>query len=106
MSTRVLAFEVNGQTVRKKAECDFGGLVAGTKGYLAAEFNFDTTWKGCKIAASFFNTAGKEEAVPVINGKCQIPEKVLRGDVFRVSVTGMREGYTIKTNRLTIRQGR
>lgn len=106
MSTRVLEFEVDAQRVSKKAGCSFDGLVAGTRGYLAAKFDFDAAWKGCKIAASFFNSAGKEEARPVIGSMCDIPESVLKGEMFQVSLTGMRKGYTITTNRMTIRQGR
>lgn len=106
MSTRILAFDVNAQRVEKNVGCNFDGLIAGTRGYLVARFGFDAAWKGCKIAASFFDASGKEEARPVVNGSCEIPESVLRGDVFYVSLTGMRKGYTIKTNRLTIRQGR
>lgn len=103
---RELAFAVNGQQIEKMQGCDFGGLVAGTKGYLRARFMFDAAWKGCKIAASFFDADGKEDAKGVIDGECEIPESALKKDVFYISLTGRRKGYEITTNRLTIRQAR
>ena len=103
---RELEFAVSGQRIEKMQGCDFGGLVAGTKGYLRARFMFDAAWKRCKIAASFFDASGHEEAMPVAEGACEIPESVLKRDVFYVSLTGMRNRYTITTNRLAIRQGR
>ena len=106
MSTRVLGFAVKGQMLEKETGCDFGGLVAGTRGYLRAHFSFDKDWKGCKIAASFFDADGREDAKAVIDGECEIPESALKKDVFYISLTGRRKEYEITTNRMTIRQAR
>lgn len=36
---RILQFRINGQKLSKDG--DFSGLIAGTKGYLHTEYNFD-----------------------------------------------------------------
>ena len=41
---RTLQFKVDGQNLSKDG--DFSGLIAGTKGYLYAEYNFDGEWGG------------------------------------------------------------
>ena len=48
---RILQFKVAGQNLSKDG--DFSGIVAGTKGYLYTEYNFDSEWDGCKKAAVF-----------------------------------------------------
>ena len=48
---RILQFRINGQKLSKDG--DFSGLIAGTKGYLYAAYNFDREWDGCKKAAVF-----------------------------------------------------
>lgn len=103
---RVLEFRVRGQEIAQAAGCDFSGIVRGSMGYLKARFIFDKEWDGCRKAASFFDANGKEHAVPVMDGECEIPAQALTGSSFSVSVTGMRSGFRIKTARLTIMQGR
>lgn len=46
---RILQFKVAGQNLSKDG--DFSGIVAGTKGYLYTEYNFDSEWDGCRKAA-------------------------------------------------------
>lgn len=48
---RILQFKVAGQNLSKDG--DFSGIVAGTKGYLYTEYNFDSEWDGCRKAAVF-----------------------------------------------------
>ena len=100
---RTLKFGVDGQSIKKDPSCDFSGLVPGTKGYLEAYFHFSDEWKGCKKAA-VFTALGKEYAVPLINGKCEIPEKALTWKLFSVKVAGERDGYRITTNRVEVLQ--
>ena len=100
---RILKFIVDGQSIKKDPSCDFKGLVLGTKGYLEAHFRFSDEWKNCKKAA-VFSSLGREQAVPLINGKCEIPEKVLKWRVFSVKVTGVRDGYRITTNKEEVLQ--
>lgn len=100
---RTLRFIVDGQSIKKDPSCDFKGLVPGTKGYLEASFQFSDEWKNCKKAA-VFTALGQEHAVPVINGKCEIPEKALTWRVFSVKVAGIRDGYRITTNKVEVSQ--
>lgn len=100
---RTLRFIVDGQSIKKDPSCDFKGLVPWTKGYLEAKFQFSDEWKGCKKAA-VFTALGQEHAVPVINGKCEIPEKALTWRVFSVKVAGIRDGYRITTNKVEVLQ--
>ena len=100
---RTLRFIVRAQAIERDPACDFGSLVAGSEGYLKAVFQMDAAWKGCKVAASFW-CAGKEYAVPVAGGECEIPPEALCGPVFAVSLTGRRDGYRISTGRAYVRQ--
>lgn len=49
---RTLRFIVHAQAISRDPACDFGGLVAGSAGYLKAYFALDAAWKGCAVAAS------------------------------------------------------
>lgn len=102
---RTLRFLVQGQKIRPDPLCDFSGLVPGSQGYLKAEFIFDEHWAGCKKCASFFRMGGMEDAKPIVNNCCMIPDAVLDRKLFHVSVTGKRSGYVITTNRITVKQG-
>lgn len=105
MSTnkRVLRFIVQGQAVRLDPACDFSGLVAGSVGYLHAEFQLDSAWNGCKVAASFWR-GGREYAVLLRSGACLIPAEAVTGKLVGVSLTGVRQGYRLTTNRIYIEQ--
>lgn len=100
---RILKFIVENQKIKQDPSCDFKGLVPGTKGYLEAHFQFSDEWKGCKKAA-VFTALGKEHAVPLVNGKCEISEKALTRRVFSVKVAGIRDGYRITTNKVEVLQ--
>lgn len=98
---RILKFKVDSQTIQKDG--DFSGLVRGSVGYLSAQFNFSSEWNGCKIAASFWAN-GKEYAVMLRHGMCEIPPEVLTQSRFYVQCTGMRQGFKIKSNKTLVRQ--
>lgn len=98
---RILKFKVDSQTIQKDG--DFSGLVRGSVGYLSAQFNFSSEWNGCKIAASFWAN-GKEYAVMLRHGMCEIPPEVLTHIRFYVQCTGMRQGFKIKSNKTLVRQ--
>ena len=100
---RVLRFIVKGQSLQKDPNCDFSGIVRGSKGYLIAEFIPDASWRGCTIAASFWHF-DKEYAVLVRNGKCEIPPEALHGFSVGVSLVGIKTGYRICTNRAKFEQ--
>ena len=50
---RTLKFIITAQNVQKDPDCDFTGIVAGTQGYLQAEFSVSGEWAGCRMAAIF-----------------------------------------------------
>jgi hypothetical protein len=101
---RLLKFNVNAQRITADPECDFSNIIAGTEGYLQAQFTFSSEWDSCVKVASFWR-GEKEEAVLIQDGKCDIPAAVLTGPSFRVSVIGKSDTYRITTNRLLVRQG-
>ena len=101
---RLLRFNVNAQHIQKDPSCDFSKIVAGTKGYLRAQFTFSPEWQDCVIVASFWR--GKNEyAAFVENGECMIPDEALVGPTFRVSIVGQRGDYYIPTDKVLVRQG-
>lgn len=100
---RLLQFNVTSQCVHKDPDCDFSNIVAGTKNYLRAKFTFSKEWDGCAKAASFWR-GENEYAVLLVNDTCDIPDEVLTGATFRVSVTGQRGDYVITTNKILVRQ--
>lgn len=100
---RLLKFNVNAQQIQKDPTCDFNNIVAGTEGYLRAQFTFSPEWRDCVIVASFWRGT-KEHAKVIQNGACDIPTEVLTGPTFRVSVIGQRGDYRITTNKTLIRQ--
>lgn len=102
---RTLKFIITGQKITKDPDCDFTGIVAGTQGYLQAEFSFSEEWAGCRMAA-VFSSLGKEYPRPVIEGKCEIPKEALTWDNFGMRVVGEKEGYRITTNEVKVKQER
>lgn len=100
---RILKFIVDGQKIRTDPECEFSNLIPGTKGYLEAQFVLSSEWIGCKVAASFWRY-DKEYPVLLKNGQCEIPEEVLKGKEFSVSLTGMKKDYVITTGKIKVKQ--
>ena len=103
---RKLEFDVNKQRITKNKDCDFHGLVAGSIGYLTAKFNFSSSeWGRCTNRVARFWIDDKEyaELIDDDNG-CVIPQEVLTGRKFEVSVLGVSPGYRIETNRVSVRQ--
>ena len=104
-SERLLEFDVNKQRITKKRDCNFANIVAGSVGYLKAKFYFSQDeWRDCRKAASFW--IGDEEHAELLdtNDSCIIPPEVLTGDMFKVSVTGVRPDYKITTNKTKVKQ--
>lgn len=101
---RELVFEVDGQRLKKQADCDFSGLVAGSEGYLKAKFIFSSEWDGCKKAASFW-VDDKEHAKLLDDAdSCVIPIQASASEMFKVSVVGIRSGYKINSSKTKVRQ--
>lgn len=101
---RELVFIADGQRLKKQADCDFSGLVAGSEGYLKAKFVFSSEWDGCKKAASFW--VGEQEYPALLDGNdsCIIRPEALVGESFKVSVVGVKTNYKIVSNRTKVRQ--
>lgn len=100
---RFLSFNVNSQRITKDSQCDFTGLVAGTRNYLKARFSFSPEWQKCRLVASFWR-GRNEYAVVIKDNMCDIPPEVLTGGAFFVSVTGQNNEYRITTNRVLVSQ--
>lgn len=103
---RILEFNVRKQRLIKKQDCSFGGLVAGSVGYLYTEFHFlDSEWVNCPNKIARFWIGDSEHALRLDDSnRCLIPQEVLTGDKFEVSVLGVAPGYKIETNRISVRQ--
>lgn len=102
---RTLKFIITDQSIQKDPACDFSGIVAGTEGYLRAEFSVSQEWYGCRMAA-VFSCLGKEYPQPIMNGMCKIPEEALKWDKFGVRVVGQKENYRITTGEIKVNQER
>lgn len=103
---RTLKFIVEDQILKPDPNCDFSNLIPGTKGYLLAEFTFTSAWGDCAKAVGFWSSFGKEYPPRVLkDGKtCVIPAEALEKRVFKMQVVGVRPGYTITTNKISITQ--
>ena len=101
---RTLEFTVDRQKVRKKSDCDFSGLVAGSVGFLRAKFYFTPEWADCKKAASFWVNEQEHSVLLDEEDSCKIPAEALTTERFEVSVTGAKRGYKITTNKTKVRQ--
>lgn len=89
---RTLNYKVMGQRILRVG--DHTGLVAGTKGYVLAKFEFDKDWEDCTKVASFYNN-GEEYAVLLKSDECVIPHEALTSSSFKVSVEGRKSDYRI-----------
>lgn len=98
---RILQFKVTGQNLSKDG--DFSSIVAGTRGYLQTAYNFDGEWDGCKKAAVFCRYE-KEYPVPIMNGKCKVPDEITEYKRWKVYLVGEKAGYRITTNEVEVYQ--
>lgn len=94
---RVLEFIAEGQKLRRDPDCDFTGIVAGSRGYLQARFRFSKEWSGCKKVAVFMDK-GKPYPAGLKDNMCIIPWEALEtASAVQVYVIGRRPGYEITT---------
>ena len=100
---RTLEFNVDGQTLIKGN--DFSGIIRGTKRYLKCSFKFlGSDWNRCKIAI-VFKSGNKECAIALGNDRsCIVPDEVTDRTSFKLWAIGVRDGYKITTNKITVRQ--
>lgn len=105
MAGRTLEFMADMQRLRKKPDCDFTGLVAGSVGYLKAKFYFSQEWRGCtKVVSFWFGEDGQVSLVLDKDNSCIIPSEALKENAFYVSVLGGKPAYRLKTNKIKVRQ--
>lgn len=99
---RTLKFSVSGQTLKK--EGDFGGIIAGSKGYLKCQFHTgDWDWKGAKKIALF----DEKYPVPIDQmQECMVPDEVTAGKSFKLRLIGQNGSTRIMTNPTLIEQVR
>lgn len=103
---RTLKFIVEDQIVKQDPNCDFSGLVPGTKGYLQAEFSFSSAWDGYVKVAAFHSIMGREyEPQPLENGTtCMIPAEACAKKEFRIQVLGKKGDDRIVTDKFVVVQ--
>lgn len=81
------------------------GIVAGSEGYLRAEFDLSEDYEGCRVYATFRGDSGGEWAERVVDGSCGVPTEVTGGRAWGVSLTAVSDGFRLDTNEVTVRQG-
>lgn len=104
---RSLKFIVNKQSITQDPQCDFGGLVPGTNGYLKAEFTFSSDWNGMSKVAAFYSPLGIEYPPQILeDGKtCDIPAEALAKSSFKIQVIGKgADNSKLVTNKLMVIQ--
>ena len=99
---RTLAYRVEGQ--RLEPIGDHSGIKAGSKGYLRARFEFNEDWDGCIKVASFYYGGIEYACMLDKDDSCDIPEEVLVGSSYSVSVEGRKDDYRIPSRTITERQ--
>lgn len=75
-------------------------LVAGTINYLQMSFTFGTGWDGYKKVAVF----DADYPVPIIDGRCMVPNEIAKRKTFSVRVVGQKENMRIRTDFAVIKQ--
>lgn len=104
---RTLRFIVDKQVISQDHNCDFSGLIPGTKGYLQAEFIFSQEWKDCVKVAAFYSRMGKEYPPQALdnNNMCVIPEEALAKSVFSIRILGKtKDNLRLTTNKIQVFQ--
>lgn len=104
-NNRELSFVVEGQTIKKDEWCDFTGLVSGTKGFYTAKFSFDKAWNDYQKVAVFRNTKTKKY-VPIVDGRCKIPDEITDSLLYYVSVVGVVNDISLPTTETFVKQKR
>jgi hypothetical protein len=100
---RILKFAVNGQILKMDPKCDFENIVAGSKNYLVAQFNFNSEWDQYRKVAVFINNK-IEYPVLIENNKCVIDSDALTSGWFYVYVIGQLGNERMNTNSVMVRQ--
>lgn len=100
---RTLNFMVDKQILRKRG--DFSGLVAGSHGYLLAQFSFSSDWSGYRKVA-VFRCNGAEYPVLLSGNSCSVPDEAAAEQTFKVYVVGKRGDSQLRSGHVTVIQRR
>ena len=100
---RELRFRADGMRLARIG--DFGGITAGSSGFLRAEFELSEDYEGCEVIADFGSSERGSEAVFVRDGGCMVPSSVTGGRWWSVCLVAVRDGLVVETNRVIVRQG-
>lgn len=102
--SRILKFIVNGQNLNKDQNCNFDGIVSGTRDYLQCTFSFDSSWKDMNKVA-VFKYLDFVFPTKVISDRCFIPKEALVWRNFHVYVVGQDiKGKRVLTNEIIVNQ--
>lgn len=99
---RDLVFRAEGMRLSRVE--GFGGIVAGSSGYLRAVFELSPDYEGCDVIASFYDAAGRNYAAPLVGGSCAVPSEVTGGRRWKVALVAVADGLRINTNSVIVRQ--
>ena len=100
---RDLKFNVKGQSLKKDLKCNFNNIVAGSSNYYNAVFSMSEDWEGFTCVA-LFESGNKKSYMPIINGHCMIPDTVLHGKEYYISLIGVKNKTKITTNKVRVGQ--
>ena len=92
-----LKFSLHGQALKR---ADRNYIVADSKNFLTAEFEFSHQWNSCEKTAIFKNEYGAY-SVLLSKDKCIVPYEVMGGN-FGVSVFGVSNELRITTNEIVV----
>lgn len=103
---RTLKFIVDGQTIKQDPDCDFSGLIPGSKGFVKATFTFSQEWTNATKVAAFFSLLGREYEPQVLSATnyCIVPTEALAKKNFKIQMIGKKDNYVIRTNKVLVTQ--
>ena len=104
-TNRALSFVVEGQKIKRDDNCDFSGLVAGTKNFYEAKFMFDSSWEDYKKIV-VFRAKDVLKYVPLTTDSCMIPDEIVEALIYYVSVVGINGDVSLPTTEVFIKQMR
>lgn len=93
----VLRFMVSDTILKKDLSTPFNEMKAGSGTAYMAEFELNDAWRGYSCVACF-KTENQVRYVPLVGGKADIPEDILKHKTFAVSVIGQKNGVRLTTN--------
>jgi hypothetical protein len=103
---RTLKFIVDGMAIKQDPDCDFSGLIPGSKGFVKASFTFSQEWNNATKVAAFFSLLGREYEPQLLTptNYCIIPTDALEKKNFKIQMVGKKDDYVIRTNKVLVTQ--